>query len=57
MRIIAFIEDYKVIKKILDYLGIDEAKRDRPPPKILQASDSFDDFAQNDYIDSYYINF
>ncbi|MHB8280608.1 MAG: hypothetical protein ACYDIA_23635 [Candidatus Humimicrobiaceae bacterium] len=29
-RIIAFIEDYKIIKKILDYLGIYEFKRDRP---------------------------
>jgi hypothetical protein len=28
MRIIAFIEDYKVIRKILDYLGIYEFKRD-----------------------------
>ena len=33
MRIVAFIEDYKVIRKILDYLGIFEFKRDRPPPK------------------------
>ena len=30
MRIIAFIEDYKVKRKILDYLGIFEFKRDRP---------------------------
>ena len=30
MRIIAFIEDYKVLKKILDYLDIYEFKRDRP---------------------------
>ena len=30
MRIIAFMEDYRVIKKILDYLGIYEFKRDRP---------------------------
>jgi GTP cyclohydrolase II len=29
MRIIAFIEDYKVIRKILDYLGIYEFKRIR----------------------------
>jgi len=41
MRIIAFIEDYKVIRKILDWLGIDEARRDRPPPKRLQATDFF----------------
>ena len=33
MRIIAFIEDYKVIRKILDYLGIYEFERDRPPPR------------------------
>ena len=35
MRIIAFIEDYKIIRKILDYLGIYEFKRDRPPPRTL----------------------
>ncbi|MCG2790419.1 MAG: hypothetical protein L6305_01555 [Actinomycetia bacterium] len=33
MRIIASIEDYKIVKKILDYLGIYEFKRDRPPPR------------------------
>ena len=57
MRIIAFIEDYKVVKKILDYLGIYEFKRDRPPPGILAAADSFDDYAQNDYIDCDYVDF
>jgi len=57
MRIIAFIEDYKIVKKFLDYLGIDEFKRDRPPPKALAVIDSFDDYAQNDYIDSDYSNF
>jgi hypothetical protein len=30
MRIIALLEDYKVIGKILDWLGIDEFRRDRP---------------------------
>ncbi|MDD5658472.1 MAG: hypothetical protein PHR39_00445 [Actinomycetota bacterium] len=45
MRIIAFIEDYKVIKKILDWLGIDKFRRDRPPPKKLQAADLFNDIA------------
>jgi len=50
MRIIAFIEDYKVIRKILDWLGIDETRRDRPPPGITTPND-FDDYAQNDYID------
>jgi hypothetical protein len=57
MRIIAFIEDYKVIRKILDWLGIDETRRDRPPPKRLQAADLFDDFSQDDYIDSTYTDF
>ncbi|MBM3712683.1 MAG: IS91 family transposase, partial [Actinobacteria bacterium] len=41
MRIIAFIEDYKVIKKILDWLSIDEFKRDKPPPKRFAVADSF----------------
>jgi len=57
MRIIAFIEDYKVIKKILDWLGIYEFKRDRPPPKRLAVADSFDDYAQNDYINADYTDF
>jgi len=57
MRIIAFIEEYKVIRKILDWLGIDEFRRDRPPPKKLQATDLFDDFAQNDYIECDYTDF
>jgi predicted Zn-dependent peptidase len=33
MRIIAFIEDEEVIKKILKHLGLWKAK-DRPPPKV-----------------------
>ena len=57
MRIIAFIEDCKVIKKILDWLGIDEFKRDRPPPKRLAVADSFDDYAQNEYLDCDYADF
>ena len=57
MRIIAFIEDYRVIKKILDYLGIYEFKRDRLPPKILSAADAFDDYACDDYIDDDYMDF
>jgi len=51
MRIIAFIEDYKVIKKILDYLGIYEFGRDRPPPKRLAVADSFDDYIDCNYLD------
>ena len=50
-------KDYKAIRKILDYLGIFEFRRDRPPPKALAAADSFDDYAQNDYIDTDYIDF
>ena len=57
MHIIAFIEDYKVIRKILDWLGIDEFKRDRPPPKRLSATDLFDDFSQDDYINADYLDF
>ena len=57
MRIIAFIEDYKVVRKILDYLGIYEFKSDRPPPKKLAVADSFDDYAQSEYIDYDYADF
>jgi hypothetical protein len=57
MRIIAFIEDYKVIRKILDYLGIFEFKRDRPPPKRVGVADSFDDYGRNDYTDCDYIDY
>ena len=57
-RIIAFIDDYKVVRKILGYPGIDELKkRDRPLPKTLAVADSFDDYAQNDYIDCDYKRF
>jgi len=49
MRIIAFIEDYRIVKKILDYLGINEFKRDRPPPRALPIADSFDDYRCDDY--------
>ena len=55
--IIAFIEDCKVIKKILDCLGIDESKRNKPPPKRLQDAKLFDDYLQNDYIDTDYTDF
>ena len=51
MRIIAFIEDYKVVKKILDYLGIYETQRKRPPPRIEAAPDEFDDYICDDYIE------
>ena len=51
------IEDYKIVRKILDYLGIYEFKRDRPPPKTLAAADSFDDYGQNDYVGFDYTDF
>ena len=46
-----------MVKKILYYLGIDEFKRDRPPPKALAVADSFDDYAQNEYIDCDFTDF
>ena len=51
MRIIAFIEDYKIVKKILDYLGIYEFSKKRAPPKIEVTSNEFDDYVCDDYID------
>ena len=42
---------------ILDYLGIYEFKRDRPPPKRVAVADLFDDYAQNDYIDCDFTEF
>ncbi|MBM3701867.1 MAG: hypothetical protein FJW63_02555 [Actinobacteria bacterium] len=52
MKIIAFIEDYKIVKKILDYLSIYESQRKRPPPRIEPSPDEFDDYIIDDYIDS-----
>ena len=51
MKIIAFIEDYKVVKKILDYVGIYEFGKKRSPPKIETCPDEFDDYIRDDYID------
>ena len=51
IRIITFIEDYKVVKKILDWLGIYEFERKRPPPRIEAAPDEFNDYIRDDYID------
>jgi len=51
MRIIAFIEDYKIIKKILDYLRIYEFGKKRSPPRINTNPDEFDDYIQDEYID------
>ncbi|MBA7582191.1 hypothetical protein ES708_24111 [subsurface metagenome] len=51
MRIIAFIEDCKVVKKILDYLGIFEFEKKRAPSKINYYCDESDDYIRNDHID------
>ena len=51
MRVIAFIEDYKIVKKILDYLGIYEFGKKRSPPKRNTSSDEFDEYIRDDYID------
>ena len=50
MRIIAFIEDYKIVKKILDHLGIYEFGKKRAPPKIDICPDKFDDYIDCDYV-------
>jgi len=57
MRIIAPVEDYKVVKKILDYLKIYESQRKRPPPKIHTCCDEFDNWCCDDYIDLEYSDF
>ena len=44
IRIIAFIEDYKIVKKILDHLGIYEFGKKRAPPKMETCPDEFDDY-------------
>ena len=49
LSVIAFIEDYKIVKKILDYLGIYEFEKKRPPPKISTFPNGFDDDV---YLDS-----
>jgi hypothetical protein len=52
MKIIAFIEDYKIVKKILDYLGIYEFGNKRAPPKAAEDPDEFYEYIIDDYIDS-----
>ena len=50
MRIIAFIEDYKIVKKILDYLKIYEFGKKRAPTRIDTAPDDFDDYTDCDHV-------
>jgi len=53
-ELLPLLKDYKVVRKVLDYLGIYEFKRDRPPPRELAVADSFDDYKCDDYIDISY---
>jgi len=57
MKIIVFIEDYKIVKKILDYLKIYEFERKRSPPAKISPLDEFDDYSRDDYIDLEYADF
>ena len=55
MRIIAFIEDYKIVKKILDYLGIYEFGKKSAPPKIDTAADEAGEYIRDNYINCDYV--
>jgi len=46
------LEDYKVVKKILDYLGIYEFERKRPPPKVAEETHGPREYIIDEYIDS-----
>ncbi|MQY75561.1 MAG: hypothetical protein GH148_08575 [Clostridia bacterium] len=50
------IEDYKVVKKILDYLKIYESQRKRPLPVKPGELNKFDCCMRDDYIDYNYID-
>ena len=56
MRIIVLLEDYKVVKKILDYLGIYESQRKRPLPVKPGELNEFDCYMRDYYIDYNYID-
>jgi len=45
------------IDKTLDYLGIFEFKRNKPPPRMLSVADTFDAYRCDDYIDTDYTDF
>ena len=51
MRIIAFIEDYRIVKKILDYLGVYEFGKKRSPPRTNTYPDEPRDYIRGEYID------
>jgi len=48
---IAFIEEYKVVKKILDWVGIYEFERKRPSRKAAEDPQEFDEYIRDDYTD------
>lgn len=52
MKIIAFIEDYKVVGKNLDYPEIYKFGKKRAPLKVAQDPDGFDDYIIDDHKDS-----
>ncbi len=56
-ELLPLLKDYKVLRKVLDYLGIYEFKRDRLPPRELAVANSFDDYKCDDYIDIDYTDF
>jgi hypothetical protein len=56
-ELLPLLKDYKVVRKVLDYWGIYEFKRDRPPPRELAVADSLDDYKCDDYIDTDYTDF
>jgi len=41
-----------VVKKILDYLGIYEFERKRPPPKVAEETHGPREYIIDEYIDS-----
>lgn len=56
-ELLPLLKDYKVVRKVLDYWGIYEFTRDRPPPRELAVADSLDDYKCDDYIDTDYTDF
>ena len=49
MRIIAFIEDYRIVKKILDYLGVYEFGKKRSSPRTNTYPDEPRDYIRGEY--------
>jgi len=51
MRIIALIENCRIVKKILDYLGVNKAQKKRPLPSMEGATNYFDIHIRDQCID------